>query len=63
MSDNIENKTTDDKKVGLRLHKPITKHYDANEIREWFYNGTRKSKEMKVSDEAVRIINEMISDP
>ena len=35
MSDNIENKT-DDKKVGLRLHKPITKHYDANEIREWF---------------------------
>ena len=62
MSDNIENKT-DDKKVGLRLHKPITKYYDANEIREWFYNGTRKSKEMKVSDEAVRIINEMISDP
>ena len=63
MSDNIENKTTDDKKVGLRLHKPTTKHYDADEIREWFYNGTRKSKEMKVSDEAVRIINEMISDP
>ena len=50
-------------KVGLNLVKRPTKEYSAKEIKDWFFNGTRKSKELIVTDEVVDIINATISDP
>ena len=50
-------------KVGLNLVKKHTKEYSAKEIKDWFFNGTRKSKELIVTDEVVGIINATISDP
>ena len=47
-------------KVGLNLVKRPTKEYSAKEIKDWFFNGTRKSKELIVTDEVVDIINATI---
>ena len=50
--------------VGLSIrHNTPTKRYSAEEIKEWFFNGTRKSKEMVVTDEVVEMINSTMSDP
>lgn len=52
------------KEIGLGIvNNSPNEKYTAEDIREWFYNGTRKAKEMKIKDEVVDLINETLADP